>query len=366
MHDINWKRCVGISTDGAPAMCGVRKGVAVRIKEVAPECKSTHCYIHREQLAVKNMPTELESVLKEVVKIVNLIKSRPLNVRLFKVLCEEMGSHYKNLLFHTEVRWLSRGKVLTRFFELRNELMKFLHDSDNVNENFFNFKWLVKVAYLSDIFNILNNLNLSLQGRNISIFTVEDKISGLITKTELWCTRLDRREYDSFPTLDDVLASSEEGINDELLGTFKTHVQMMQQNLKKYFPEPDVTKEWIRNPFAAISQIDSFNLPSCECDMLADIASDRALKQCFIEKSLQNFWVHVQAEYPALSERALKHLLPFPTTYNCEFGFSNLVEMKSKKRNRLNVEADLRLKMSTIEPDVDNLVKKLKQYHHSH
>ncbi|XP_060782686.1 zinc finger BED domain-containing protein 5-like [Neoarius graeffei] len=117
-HGLDWEKCVGVCTDGARAMTGRNSGVAARIREVAPEMRWTHCSIHREVLAVKRMPDDLKSVLDCAVKTVNFIKARPMNARLFHVLCEEMGSEHVQLLLHTEVRWLSRGKVLSRLFEL--------------------------------------------------------------------------------------------------------------------------------------------------------------------------------------------------------------------------------------------------------
>lgn len=65
----------------------------------------SHCSIHGKALAVRKMPEEVGSVL-DAVKVVNYIKACPVNV-----LCNEMGSD------HVELRWLSRGKEPTTFFE---------------------------------------------------------------------------------------------------------------------------------------------------------------------------------------------------------------------------------------------------------
>ena len=76
-------------------------------------------------LTTTSMPDNLKNVLNITVKIVNLIKARPLQSSLFEKHCEEMGSNHKSLLLHEEVHWLSRGKVLTRLVELRKEFAFF-------------------------------------------------------------------------------------------------------------------------------------------------------------------------------------------------------------------------------------------------
>ena len=73
-----------------------------------------HCIIHREALASKKMSPELRAVMDDAVKIINVIQSRPLNHRLFETLCHESGTQHEQLLLHTDVRWLSRGKTLLR------------------------------------------------------------------------------------------------------------------------------------------------------------------------------------------------------------------------------------------------------------
>lgn len=123
--NISWVNCCGVCTDGGKSMSGCYTGLRGRIKEIAPHVTWSHCCIHRQNLAIKRLPDSLKEVLDQSVKIVNFIKGSSTNSRLFKSLCEEMDSIHTTLLFHTEVRWLSRGKVLTRLFELRHEVQFF-------------------------------------------------------------------------------------------------------------------------------------------------------------------------------------------------------------------------------------------------
>ena len=55
--EIDWKKCVGFCSDGARALTGRQSGVVAKVKDVAPDVTSTHCFIHREALATKGMPS---------------------------------------------------------------------------------------------------------------------------------------------------------------------------------------------------------------------------------------------------------------------------------------------------------------------
>ena len=48
--------------------------------------------------------------------------SHALQHHLFQQLCEEMRSEHTYLLYHTDVRWLSRGKIFTRAIDLLDEI----------------------------------------------------------------------------------------------------------------------------------------------------------------------------------------------------------------------------------------------------
>ncbi|XP_064423610.1 zinc finger MYM-type protein 6-like [Latimeria chalumnae] len=150
---LDWGRCFGICSDGARSMTGRHSGLVTRVQEVAPIAAWNHCMIHRQALAAKKMPQELSDVLSVAVKVVNFIKSRPLNSRIFTTLCEDMGANAKHLLLHAEVHWLSRGKVLTRLCELREEVRIFLANNNSpLVQHFSNTRWVSLLAYLADIF----------------------------------------------------------------------------------------------------------------------------------------------------------------------------------------------------------------------
>ena len=72
-HDISWKNCSSVCTDGAAAMIGKYSGVVARIKSKNSETVAIHCFLHRHALAVKRMPPDLVEVLEDVTKIVNFI-----------------------------------------------------------------------------------------------------------------------------------------------------------------------------------------------------------------------------------------------------------------------------------------------------
>jgi hypothetical protein len=89
---LDMKKLSSITTDGAPAMVGSKKGLVQRLIR-DPKCNenliSYHCIIHQSVLCCKLNPN-LEIVMQEVVKIVNFIRAKSsLSHRQFKSFLEE-------------------------------------------------------------------------------------------------------------------------------------------------------------------------------------------------------------------------------------------------------------------------------------
>ena len=182
-------------------MTGIHCGVVKQILERA-ETKWIHCFLHRQNLATRQMSPELHDVLSVAVKAINLIKKNALRSQRFAALCDRLNSDHLLLLYHCEVRWLSKGCVFNRLFEMRHEGYTFFNNqlsplADYYVDNCF----CAKLAYILDMFDQLNQLNLSMQARSSSLFLVADKIEGFKKKIDLWKKRVNNLQYEMFSLL---------------------------------------------------------------------------------------------------------------------------------------------------------------------
>ena len=57
------------------------------------------------------------------------------------------------------------------------------------------------LAYLPNVFGHLNDMNLSLQGRDVTVNDVKDKLAGLTARMGVWQPRIKAGFTTSFPLL---------------------------------------------------------------------------------------------------------------------------------------------------------------------
>ena len=133
-------------------------------------------------------------------RIVNTIKARAFNFRLFRQLCGENDEEFEQLQLHTEVRWLSKGNCLRRFYSLFSTAMEFFQAlDDSVSLKLISIK--ADIAYLSDIFMKFNEVNLQLQENLVNLIKAKSTVLAFISQLELYKRKLGRHELFQFSSL---------------------------------------------------------------------------------------------------------------------------------------------------------------------
>ena len=354
-NELSWQNFKHICTDGAPAMIGIRGGFVTLVKNEWPHVTSSHCSLHRYALALKTLPPQLMEVMDVSVKVINFIRSRGKNHRLFQVLAKEMGAKHMGLLLYTKVRWLSRGSCLHRLYELRNEVEAFLQESEStVHVQFHSEEFMMMLAYLADVFGHFNEANLSLQGREVTVSDVKDKLAGLCAQMGVWQARLKAGFTISFPLLHKHLEMNKVELPNNIKTCIIKHLEIVCAEFQSYFSDTPLSVSWHKDPFNT-----KVNPMAEEAEELAEFKVSNAMKQAFSKKSdLSSFWLSLHDSYPILSKKASVMFVQFATTYLCEAGFSDLVTIKTKSRNRLDACNDIRLAQSKTEPNIKGLIKR--------
>ena len=146
------------ATDGAPAMVGRHRGFIAYLKNAVPNVFVVHCVVHRGHLVAKHLSHRLHNSLHIVITAVNKIKSSVLKDIIFRQLCHTNEMEFGRLLLHTEVRWLSKGKCLCRFYSLFDTIVEFLQE-DNLELMQLVLATKSDIAYLTDLYEKFNTMN---------------------------------------------------------------------------------------------------------------------------------------------------------------------------------------------------------------
>lgn len=95
-------------------------------------------------------------------------------------------------------------------FKLREPLERLLSEKKApLAAHFSDEEWVAKLAYLCDIFNLLNELNLSLQGKMTTVYKLADRVAAFKANLALWGRRVNRGIFDMFQTLVGILEETE-------------------------------------------------------------------------------------------------------------------------------------------------------------
>ena len=180
-----------LTTDGAPAIVSSKRGLVSSVKKEMDRLSLDtndlivyHYIVHQENLCAQSL--RLNHVMSTVVPCINLVKSRGLNSRQLKEFLNNLHSEHGDLVYYCEVRWLSRGDVLMRFYELRDEVEQFMEMNGKPVRDLKDSKWLCDLTFMVDITKYITELNITLQGPNQLLSSLLSNVKSFEAKLKLW------------------------------------------------------------------------------------------------------------------------------------------------------------------------------------
>ncbi|KAF2363516.1 HAT C-terminal dimerization domain [Trinorchestia longiramus] len=361
---LSWDMVSVVCSDGAPVMLGIKSGFGTPVKADAPHIIVTHCILYRHALATKILPPKLAGVFTIVVECVNYVRTSALRHRIFSELCKEMGSEFKVLLYHSKIRWLSQGEVLNRVFAVRVELAVFFQEHHHCHADCVkNSEFIFILTYLADIFAALNHLNQKMQGGGVNIIEREENLKA----SELfWKRRTENNNLAKFPLMDDCVSKIEDvsgngdiSVPAELKQAIATHLNGLAKSLGGYFPTRKSYPAWVKQPFTF--SVEAIDVNDKYLDEIIEIQHTQVQQQLFRTATLSTFWCQQMVTYPVIAKKAVEIFISFVTTYLCEQSFSRLLDVKTKKRNRLCCENDMRVAFAKVKPRISELVSERQQ-----
>uniref|UniRef100_A0A8C8DXT2 HAT C-terminal dimerisation domain-containing protein n=1 Tax=Oryzias sinensis TaxID=183150 RepID=A0A8C8DXT2_9TELE len=290
-------------TDGAPCMVGKNRGFIAPLSEHEKRrILSFHCILHQEMLC-----------MSLVIRVVNFIVARALNDRQFKALLDEVGNSYPGLLLHSNVRWLSRGKVLSHF-ELADT------------------EWLLKFYYLVDMTGHLNQLNVKMQGFGNTILSLQQAVFAF--ENDIETGRL--LHFEKLAEFKDACIASDP----------VRHLHLQQLDLS-YIPE---------------------RLERQQAELASQHKWEEMKKLQPADQLILKTWNTLPDTFFTLQRVSVAVLTMFGSTYACEQSFSHLKNIKTNLRSCLtdgSLNACMKLNLTLYQPDYKTISKKM-QHQKSH
>uniref|UniRef100_A0A674BUJ9 HAT C-terminal dimerisation domain-containing protein n=1 Tax=Salmo trutta TaxID=8032 RepID=A0A674BUJ9_SALTR len=247
----------------------------------------------------------------------------------FVSLLEETESGHADLIYHTNGRWLSLGKVLKRVWDLKSEIAEFLQMKG-------------KCGFPSTMYSLVK----AFKGKLL-----------LLTR------QVEANNLTHLPTL---LVCS---LSDDQREKYALLLRALNGEFSRRFEDFIV----LENDMLLVSSPFTFNVDNAPTDLqleLIDLQSDAVIGELFKTISLTRFYGSLDEQnFPMIKSHAQKMFVLFGSTYVCEQTFSVMKYNKSRHRSSLtdsHLSAILRIATSETTPDFTALVNAHQRLHSSH
>ena len=157
--------------------------------------------------------------------------------------------------------------------------------------------WVANLCYLSDIFERINVLNRTLQGKDTNMMLFHDKIKGFLATLALLKDKVSHNRFVLFPRLSAHMEESEDIDLEHISHGITEHIQSLIGQFENYFPELDTQSFAVaRDPFSA--SLDAIIDDDITEEEFVRLKQDSGAKALFQSSSLHNFWCKMLLSYP--------------------------------------------------------------------
>ncbi|GFT16316.1 uncharacterized protein NPIL_691351 [Nephila pilipes] len=165
-----------------------------------------------------------------------------------------------------------------------------------------------------------------LQGRNKTLVDAKAKIFGFLTNIELYQKHIKNRNFDQFHWFQNC------EVTDAAVLVIVNHLNTISADLKERFSDLKQIDfpTWVMQPIL----VELSDISNMQYQELAELQNEESVKTLFNIKGAMAWRCEgTEIKYPNATQCARKLLLPFPSSYLAECGFSAANDLLIKKKS---------------------------------
>ena len=234
-NDLSWQNFKHICTDGPPAAIVVISGFVTLVNDQWPHAASS-LFTTPIRSGIKDSTPTFDGSYERCGQSDYLHSFEGKKAQALPAFGQKNGAQHVGLLLYTKISGLSRGKCLSRFYELKTEVeIVLLVNKNNLHVQFHNKECVDMLAYLANVFCYLNDINLSLQGRDVTVSDVKDKLAGQTARMGVWQAQIKKGSTILFPLLVKRLKMNKNNLPDNIKTCIIEHFEIVSAEFRLYF-----------------------------------------------------------------------------------------------------------------------------------
>lgn len=353
-------KCSCIITNGTPIMTDICDSLINILQKDNIKCPVLHFnnYILSEEVLCLKL--QLMSVMNLVVTVINIIKRETISASQskFDLFWNEINVIYNDLILDSEIHWSNIGACLKRFFAIRKQCLEFLktikQDTTEIQKSLQDYKFLCKLAFLTDVTSHLYKLNLKLQNpKSLNLVNLVKCIITFYHKFEMLQEEIKRNQFVNFQCC--------ALIQIEYLEADFTHFHKNLSVVLDDFKTCFTTFDLLKSGFELFTSPLTANITRQDPELQPELRDLRSnVYYASRQENCEDFFKLLPTDrFPKLHDFGLKMHSMFSSTNTCEKLSPILKQIKSTYSRSLtnaSLFALLRIATTTVSLDIVNIV----------